>query len=279
VSFRESTRSVRQTVASQPAPPAQTQQVPRCPKSLRSFLIFTLGAGGTLSLTSSSGLAGTAGAVALSFVSMYGISTVASQVNPLPSSPTNCLRMIRAIFVQGAIAQLCCASRCPGARQVARCLNSSTCVACCPAELASILLRLAILVAAFVFLVHVLRLLRRLEKPDCSVSTGGRNLQPSGRHEAQLDKLPLIYVLAASALSFTSGACTRSFGCSTLPGVSRPLLRHSFWLAGQPSCCSESVDAAGVARKHFGRRWLQLVFGASQDGSCALLRPPSQRPN
>ncbi len=95
----------QQTVASQPASPGN-QQNPHMPEDLlRSFLTFSLCAGGTLSyLILRSRWHGwmLAGAI---FVSMYGISTVASQLdsiaflsNKLPQG------MIRAIFFQGAIA-------------------------------------------------------------------------------------------------------------------------------------------------------------------------------
>ncbi len=98
----------QQTVASQPVPPGQ-QQLPQMPEGfLRSFLIFTLCAGSILSyliLRSRSHGWMLAGAV---FVSMYGISTVASQLdsvallsNKLPPG------MIRAIFVQGRLLRLC----------------------------------------------------------------------------------------------------------------------------------------------------------------------------
>src|SRR6266566_7656725 len=95
----------QQTVASQPAPPAN-QQVPQMPENLlRSFLIFTLCAGGTLSYVILRSRWHGWMLVGAIFVSMYGISTVASQVesvaflsNKLPHG------MIRAIFIQGAIA-------------------------------------------------------------------------------------------------------------------------------------------------------------------------------
>src|ERR1700723_3408560 len=91
--------------ASGPVPPAN-QRVPQMPEDfLPSFLIFILCAGGTLSyLILRSRWHGwmLAGAI---FLGMYGISTVASQLdsiallsNKLPQG------MIRAIFVQGAIA-------------------------------------------------------------------------------------------------------------------------------------------------------------------------------
>jgi len=142
------------TVASQPPSPAN-QHVPQMPKDfLRSLLIFTLCAGGTLSyLILRSRWNGWMIASAV-FVSMYGISTVASQLdsvallsNKLPQG------MIRAIFVQGAIAAALFAPlavlalgkwRAPSDRAPRS--------PAAPREMASILLRVAILVAAFVFL-------------------------------------------------------------------------------------------------------------------------------
>jgi hypothetical protein len=144
----------QQTVASQPASPAN-QQVPPMPEGfLRSFLIFTLCAGGTLSyLILRSRWHGwmLAGAI---FVSMYGISTVASQLdsiaflsNKLPPG------MIRAIFVQGAIAAALFAPLAVLALGKWRAASVRTPMSpAVPLKLASILLRLAILVAAFVFL-------------------------------------------------------------------------------------------------------------------------------
>ncbi len=144
----------QQTVASQPAPPGN-QQVPPMPEGLlRSFLIFILCAGGTLSyLMLRSRWHGwmLAGAI---FVSMYGISTVASQLdsvaflsNKLPPG------MIRALFFQGAIAAALFA---PLAVLVLGKWRAASVRApmppAAPLKLTSILLRLAILVAAFVFL-------------------------------------------------------------------------------------------------------------------------------
>ncbi len=144
----------RQTAVSHPAPPGN-QQVPEIPEDLfRSFAIFSLCAGGTLSyLILRSRWHGwmLAGAI---FMSMYGISTVASQVdsiaflsNKLPQG------MIRAIFVQGAIAAALFA---PLAVLALGKWRAASVVApmspTAPLKLASILLRLAILVAAFVFL-------------------------------------------------------------------------------------------------------------------------------
>jgi hypothetical protein len=144
----------QQAAASQPASPAN-QQAPQMPENfLRSFLIFTLCAGGTLSyLILRSRWHGwmLIGAI---FMSMYGISTVASQLdsvfflsNKLPQG------MIRAIFVQGAIAAALFAP-------LAVLVFGKWRVASPPAPLppaarlkvAWLLPRLAILVAAFVFL-------------------------------------------------------------------------------------------------------------------------------
>jgi hypothetical protein len=144
----------QQTVASQPAPPAN-QQVPLMPDNfLRSFLVFTLCAGGTLSyLILRSRWHGwmLVGAI---FVSMYGISTVAIQVesmaflsNKLPPG------MIRALFVQGAIAAALFAPLAVLALGKWRAASLRAPVSpVAPPKLASILLRIAILVVAFVFL-------------------------------------------------------------------------------------------------------------------------------
>jgi hypothetical protein len=142
------------STASQPAPLA-SQQVPPMPGNfLPSFLIFTVCVGGTLSyLILRSRWHGWMLAAVI-FVSMYGISTVASQVesvaflsNKLPHG------MIRALFVQGAIAAALFA---PLAVLVlgkwrAASVRGPMLPAVLP-KLASLLLRIVILVAAFVFL-------------------------------------------------------------------------------------------------------------------------------
>ncbi len=144
----------QQAVASQPAPPAN-QQVPQMPKDLlRSFLIFSVCVGGVLSyLILRSRWHGwmLAGAI---FVTMYGISTVASQLdsvaflsNKLPQG------MIRAIFVQGAIAAALFAPLAVLALGKWRAASVRAPMSpAAPRKMASILLRVAILVAAFVFL-------------------------------------------------------------------------------------------------------------------------------
>jgi hypothetical protein len=132
--------------------------------------------------------------IAAIFVSMYGISTVASQLDTVAFlSKTLPHGMIRAIFVQGAIAAALFAPlavlalgkwRAPSIRAP----KSPT----VPPKPASIFLRLALLIAAFVFLYMFFGYLRRLEKPRTATflrGVGAANLL--GGIEAQLDKLPL----------------------------------------------------------------------------------------
>jgi hypothetical protein len=144
----------QQSIASQPDPLAN-QQVPPMPDNfLRSFLIFTLCVGGILSYLILRARWHGWMLVAAIFVSMYGISTVASQLetvaflsNKLPHG------MIRAIFVQGAIAAALFAPLAVLALGKWRAASIRPPMSpIVPPELASILLRLAILVATFVFL-------------------------------------------------------------------------------------------------------------------------------
>src|SRR5713226_9286210 len=144
----------QQSIASQPVPLAN-QQVPPMPDNfLRSFLIFTFCVGGILSyLILRSRWHGwmLVGAI---FVGMYGISTVAIQLdsvaflsNKLPPG------IIRAIFVQGAIAAALFAPLAVlvlGKWRVAS--PPAPRFPAAPLKVAWILPRLAILVAAFVFL-------------------------------------------------------------------------------------------------------------------------------
>src|SRR5258708_4566571 len=168
----------QQTVASPFVPPAH-QQVPQMPEHfLPSFLIFTLCVGGVLSYLILRARWHGWMLVGAIFVSMYGISTVASQLdsvaflsNKLPQG------MIRAIFAQGAIAAALFAPLAVLALGKWRAASLRAPMSpAVPLKLASILLRL----------------LRRLEKPRTSAllrRVGTRNLL--GGIEAQLDKLPL----------------------------------------------------------------------------------------
>jgi hypothetical protein len=144
----------QQSIASNPDSLAN-QQVPQIPENfLGSFLVFTLCAGGTLSyLILRSRWHGwtLVGAI---FVGMYGISTVAIQVesiaflsNKLPQG------MIRALFVQGAIAAALFAPLAVLALGKWRAASLRAPISpAAPLKLASMLVRVAILVVAFVFL-------------------------------------------------------------------------------------------------------------------------------
>ena len=144
----------QQSVASQPASPV-SQQAPQAPENfLRSFLIFTLCVGGTVSYLILRARWHGWILVGVIFVSMYGISTVASQLdsiaflsNKLPQG------MIRAIFAQGAMAAALFAPLAVLALGKWRAASIRAPMSpAVPLKPASILLRLAILVAAFVFL-------------------------------------------------------------------------------------------------------------------------------
>src|SRR5713226_1241020 len=140
--------------ASQPAPPAN-QQVPPMPENLlRSFLIFTLCAGGTLSYVILRSRWHGWMLVGAIFVSMYGISTVASQVDSVAFLSDKLPQgMIRALFVQGAIAAALFAPLAVLALGKWRAASLRAPMSpAAPLKLASTMLRLAILVAAFVFL-------------------------------------------------------------------------------------------------------------------------------
>ncbi len=144
----------QQPVASQPALPAN-QQVPQVPeKFLRSFLIFTVCAGGVLSYLILRARWHGWTLVGAIFVSMYGISTVASQLDSVAFLSEKLPHgMIRAIFVQGAIAAALFAPLAVLAlgKWGAAAIRAPKSPAV-PPKLAAILLRLAVLVAAFVFL-------------------------------------------------------------------------------------------------------------------------------
>ncbi len=168
----------QQSVASQPAPPAN-QQGPQMPENLlRSFLVFALSVGGTLSyLILRSRWHGwmLAGAI---FVAMYGISTVAIQVESVAFlSKKLPPGMIRALFVQGAIVAALFA---PLAVLVLGKWRAASLRApmspAAPLKPASILLRLGILVAAFVFLYMFFGYYVAWRNPDLQRYYGGPEL-------------------------------------------------------------------------------------------------------
>jgi hypothetical protein len=147
-------KAAQRSVASQTAPPAN-QQVPQVSENfLRSFLIFTLCVGGALSYLILRSCWNGWMLVGAVFVSMYGISTVASQLDSVAFLSEKLPQgMIRAIFVQGAIAAALFAPLAVltlGKWRVASIRAPKSPAA--PPKLASILLRFAILVAAFIFL-------------------------------------------------------------------------------------------------------------------------------
>jgi hypothetical protein len=141
-------------VASQSAPPA-IQQVPQTPENLLpGFLIFTLCVGATLSYVILRSRWHGWTLVGGVFVSMYGISTVASQLDSVAFLSDKLPQgMIRAIFFQGAIAAALFAPLAVLALGKWRAAPLRAPVSpAAPLKLSSIMLRLAILVAAFVFL-------------------------------------------------------------------------------------------------------------------------------
>jgi hypothetical protein len=144
----------QQTVASQPNLPANPQ-APQMPENLfSSFLIFTLCAAGTLSYVILRSRWHGWTLVGAIFVSMYGISTVVSQVDSIAFLSDKLPQgMIRAIFIQGAIAAALFAPLAVLAlgKWRAASLRPPISPAVLP-KLTSILIRLAFLVAAFVFL-------------------------------------------------------------------------------------------------------------------------------
>ena len=257
----------QQVVASQPSPPA-SPQVPQMPQDfLRSFFIFTLCAGGTLSyviLRSRWHGWSLAGAV---FVSMYGISTVASQLdslvllsNKLPPG------MIRAIFVQGAIAAALFAPL--AVLALGKWRGAALRTPLSPAvsvKFGLILLRLAILVAAFVFLYFFFGYYVAWRNPELRRFYQGPELATfwvSLRHNWTSSRW--IYALAAfRALIYV--ACLYP-----LVRMLRASRRESALAAALLSACwttllllPNPLMPASVARSHFWETLgFNLVFGA-----------------
>ncbi len=256
-----------QPMASQPDALAN-QQVPAMPGNFfRSFLVFAVCVGVVVSyLILRARWHGWTLAAAL-FVSMYGISTVASQLdtvaflaNKLPHG------MIRAIFVQGAIAAALFA---PLAvltlgkwRAASIQANKPPAVAL---KLSSILVRVAILVAVFVFLYMFFGYYVAWRNPELRRFYGGPEL-PSFwaalRHNWESSRW--IYALAAfRGLIYV--------GC--LYPIVRMLYtsqRESALAAALFSACWTTVlllpnplMPASVARSHFWETLgFNLVFGA-----------------
>ena len=147
-------KAAQQSIASKPDALGNQQVTPMPDDFLRGFLIFTLSVGGVLSYLILRARWHGWMLVASIFVGMYGISTVASQIDSIAFLSKKLPHgMIRAIFVQGAIAAALFAPlavltlgkwRAGSIRAPRR--------ADVRPKLASVLLRAAILAAAFVFL-------------------------------------------------------------------------------------------------------------------------------
>ena len=256
----------QQTVASQPAP-AANQQVPQMPENLlRSFLVFTLCVGGTLSyLILRSRWHGwmLVGAI---FVSMYGISTVASQLDSVAFLSNKLQGMIRAIFVQGAIAAALFAPLAVLALGKWRAASLRVPMPpAAPLTLASILLRLAILVAAFVFLYMFFGYYVAWRNPELQRFYAGPELATFwAALRYNWTSFRWIYALAAfRALLY--------IGCLyPLVRMLHTSRRESALAAALFSACWTTVlllpnplMPASVARSHFGETLgFSLVFGA-----------------
>jgi hypothetical protein len=276
----------QQSIASQPVPLA-SQQVPPLPDNfLASFLIFTLSAGNILSYLILRARWHGWMLVAAIFVSMYGISTVASQLesvaflsNKLPHG------MIRALFVQGAIAAALFAPLAVLAlgKWRAASIPAPKSPASVPPKLASILLRLAILVAAFVFLYMFFGYYVAWKNPELRHFYGGPELATfwaALRHNWISSRW--IYALAAfRALLYV--------GCLyPLVRMLHTSRRESALAAAFFSACWTTVlllpnplMPASVARSHFWETLgFSLVFGALAGWLLCFTAPvPQVEPN
>jgi hypothetical protein len=257
----------QQSIASEPDALAH-QQVPPMPDNfLRSFLIFTLCVGGILSYVILRASWHGWVLVAAIFVSMYGISTVASQVESVAFLSEKLPHgMIRAIFVQGAIAAALFAPLAvlvlgkwrPASIRVPK----SPAV---PPKLPSILLRVAILVAAFVFLYMFFGYYVAWRNPELQRFYGGPELATfwaAWRHNWISSRW--IYALAAFRALLYVGCL---YPIVRMLHTSR---RESALAAALFSACWTTVlllpnplMPASVARSHFWETLgFSLVFGA-----------------
>ncbi|HXN00012.1 MAG TPA: hypothetical protein VN982_16205 [Candidatus Dormibacteraeota bacterium] len=257
----------QQSIAAQPNPLAN-QQVPPMPDNfLSSFLIFTLCVGGILSYLILRARWHGWMLVGAIFVSMYGISTVASQLESVAFLSKKLPHgMIRAIFLQGAIAEALFAPLAVLALGKWRAASirgpKSPAV---PPKLTSILLRLAILVAAFVFLYMFFGYYVAWRNPELQRFYGGPELATfwaALRHNWISSRW--IYALAAfRALLYV--------GCLyPLVRMLHTSRRESALAAALFSACWTTVlllpnplMPASVARSHFWETLgFSLVFGA-----------------
>jgi hypothetical protein len=275
----------QQSTASHPAP-FTNQQVPPMPDNfLRSFLIFTLCVSGTLSYLILRARWHGWMLVAAIFVSMYGISTVASQLDTVAFLSKKLPHgMIRAIFVQGAIAAALFAPLAVltlGKWRVAS-IRAPKSLAV-PPKPASILLRLAILVVAFVFLYMFFGYYVAWRNPELQRFYGGPELPTfwaALRHNWISSRW--IYALAAfRGLLYI--ACL--YPLVRMLDTSR---RESALAAALFSACWTTVlllpnplMPASVARSHFWETLgFNLVFGALAGWLLCFTAPfPQVEPN
>jgi hypothetical protein len=260
-------KAAQQSIASKPDALGNQQVTPMPDDFLRGFLIFTLSVGGVLSyLILRARWHGWMLAAAI-FVSMYGISTVASQLESVTFLSKKLPHgMIRAIFVQGAIAAALFAPlavltlgkwRAGSIRAPRR--------ADVRPKLASVLLRAAILAAAFVFLYMFFGYYVAWRNPELQRYYGGPELATfwaALRHNWISARW--IYALAAFR-GFLYVGCL--YPIVRMLRTSRP---ESALAAALFSACWTTIlllpnplMPASVARSHFWETLgFSLVFGA-----------------
>ncbi len=275
----------QQSVASPPHA-AASQQVAQMPDNfLRGFLILTLSVGGVLSYLILRARWHGWILVATIFVSMYGISTVASQIDSVAFLSQKLPHgMIRAIFVQGAIAAALFA---PLAvltlgKWQAGSIRAPKTTAVRP-TLASVLLRVAILVAAFVFLYMFFGYYVAWRNPELQRYYGGPELASfwaALRHNWISGRW--IYALAAFR-GFLYVGCL--YPIVRMLHISR---RESALAAALFSACWTTIlllpnplMPASVARSHFWETFgFSLVFGALAGWLLCFTPPvPQVEPN
>ncbi|HXJ05194.1 MAG TPA: hypothetical protein VNH65_08855 [Candidatus Acidoferrum sp.] len=275
----------QQSIASQPDPLANEQAPPRSDNLLRSFLIFTLCAGGVLSYLMLRSQWHGWMLVAAIFVSMYGISTVASQLDSVAFLSKKLPHgMIRAIFVQGAIASALFAPLAVlalGKWRVASIRPPNA--PAVPPKLASILLRLAILVAAFVFLYMFFGYYVAWKNPELRRFYGGPELATfwsALRHN--WISSPWIYALAAFRAFLYVGCLyplVRMLHTSRRESALAAALFLACWTTAL--LLPNPLMPASVARSHFWETLgFSLVFGALAGWLLCFTAPvPQVEPN
>jgi hypothetical protein len=257
----------QQSIASQPDAPANQHAPPMPEGFLRSFLIFTLCVGGTLSYIILRARWHGWTLVGAIFVSMYGISTVASQVESVAFlSKKLPHRMIRAIFVQGAIAAALFAPLAVLALGKWRAAPiQAPKPPAVPPKLAAMLLRVAILVAAFVFLYMFFGYYVAWRNPELRRFYGGpeeATFWAAWRHN--WISSPWIYALATlRALLHVACLCplVRMLYTSRRESALAAALFLTCWTT--VLLLPNPLMPASVARSHFWETLgFNLVFGA-----------------